>query len=260
MSDTTELHREPIPTGDLDAALPASPVVPLRKAHGYRIAEGEPDIRTWEVRGVDGRRIGDVHDLLVDINALRTRYLEVALDPDLRDQAEAAGEPTAAAAPSLGAQVIENLVRGTLSDKENELTREHHLSFGSRHILIPIGFARLDPEHDRILVGRLRAADAAGLSSYDGQRLDREAEASLLRELDQSYTHAPERDFYAHDLFDEDRFFGPRRQRTDRGQAARAVGLEPGGAASPKAREITGELDRAVDAREEEAVPARGRS
>ena len=158
MSDTTELHREKIPTGNPDAALPASPVVPLRKLHGYRIAEGDPDVRGWEVLGVDGYRIGEVYDLLVEIDTLRTRYLEVDLDPDLDGGIEAANQPdstaTAATPSRLGPMVIETLVRGTLSEAENELTQEHHLSSGASHVLIPIGFARLDQEHDRILVER----------------------------------------------------------------------------------------------------------
>lgn len=280
------MNDDRIPTGDLDAALPGSPVTPLRRLHAYRIAAGDPDVRGWQVLGADGRTIGEVDDLLVDTRALKVRYLEVALDLDLLEGAKAAGGPAGAgsratpglapplsatsAMGGLGPLTSETLVRATLSDEENRLTQEHHHGFGTRHILIPIGFARLDPEHDRILVEGLSAADAAGLPNYDGQNLDREHEAGLLRWFDRTYTHAAERDFYAHDLYDEDRFYGSR-PRADHSQAladsARVAGLEPGGVPpAGQDRTITGELDRAIGTadtespREEAALPVRGRS
>ncbi|MGH7622822.1 MAG: PRC-barrel domain-containing protein [Gemmatimonadaceae bacterium] len=58
----------------------------------HRISAGEPDIRGWLVIGADGRRIGRVRDLLIDLNSLRTRYIEVKLDVGI---AAAAGGPTA---------------------------------------------------------------------------------------------------------------------------------------------------------------------
>jgi len=279
--DTADLQRDRTPTGDLDAALPGSSVTPLRSLHNYRIAEGYPDVRGWEVLGADGRKIGEVDDLLVDTKALKARYLEVTLDPEGIGPETTGGAPSAgvestpipppplsatAAAGGLGSVVAETFVRATLSDEENRLTREHHHGSGTRHVLIPIGFARLDQKHDRVMVERLRAADAAGLPDYNGQHLDAEQEASLRRWFEQA-------DFHTHDFYDEDRFYAPRRQRADRGQAitesARAAGLEPAGAppAGEQDRTVTGELDRAVNApdhsvtrdREEAALPVRGR-
>lgn len=190
------MNDDRIPTGDLDAALPASPVTPLRRLHAYRIAEGDADVRGWQVLGADGRTIGEVDDLLVDRRALKVRYLEVALDLDLLEEEKAAGGPPGAeprathglapplsatsAMGGLGPLTSETLVRATLSDEENRLTQAHHHGFGTRHILIPIGFARLDPEHDRIRVETLSAAEAAGLPVYGGQDLDRQYEAALL--------------------------------------------------------------------------------
>jgi sporulation protein YlmC with PRC-barrel domain len=42
---------------------------PLKKTKGFRIAKGEPDIRGWEVHTLNGRRVGQVDDLLVDLDA-----------------------------------------------------------------------------------------------------------------------------------------------------------------------------------------------
>lgn len=282
--DTADLQQDRIPTGDLDAALPGSPVTPLRTLHNYRIAEGDPDVRGWEVLGADSGKIGEVDDLLVDTRALKARYLEVALDfntlespaatpgtPDVEIPAPPLGLPVGTG--GLGPAISETLVRATLSDEENRLTREHHHGAGTHHVLIPIGLARLDPKHDRVLVERLTATAAAGLPDYQGQHLEPEHEAELRRWFDH-YVQAPHHEISAHDLYDEDRFYGPRRLQADRGEAtaaetARVAGLEPGATppASEQDRPITGELDRAVNApdhsltrdHEEAALPVRGR-
>ncbi len=275
--DMTDLQHDRTPTGDLDAALPGSSVTPLRTLHNYRIAESDPDVRGWDVLAADGRKIGEVDDLLVDTRALKARYLEVTLDLNALEDSEAARRTVSVGIPAppivppgaggLGTAVSETLVRATLSDEENRLTREHHHGSGARHVLIPIGFARLDPRHDRVLVEGLSAADAAGLPDYHGQHLDAEHEAELRRWFDQTFIHRPH-----HDLYDEDRFYGPRRQ-ADRSEAiaetARTAGLEVGDAtpAGEQDRAITGELDRAVNApdhsvtrdREEAVLPVRGR-
>lgn len=52
--------------------------------HGFEVAEGEPDVRGWDVIGADQRRIGKVDDLLADPNAQKVRYLTVDLDKDVR--------------------------------------------------------------------------------------------------------------------------------------------------------------------------------
>jgi hypothetical protein len=278
--DKPEIHLDRTPTGRLDEALPESTLVPLRRLSNYRVAPGDPDVCGWLVLGADGRKIGEVDDILVDTGALRARYLDVTLDSERADaspvEAAPAGGPLGAAvgetATATGAMpppvnpgaaammggasplISETLLRSTLSAEENALTREHHHGYGTRHVLIPIGRARLDPEHDRVLVEGLRAEDARGLPDYRGQDLTRELETGVRQRFDSAYTHSAEGDFYSHDLYDQDRFYAPRRQ------AARQAGLEPGGAATgSRDREITGELDRAVDVPEESSLPVRGR-
>jgi len=46
----------------------------------YRIASGEPDVRGWEVRTLNGREVGAVEDLLVDPARGEVVMLEVDLD------------------------------------------------------------------------------------------------------------------------------------------------------------------------------------
>ncbi|HEY2376093.1 MAG TPA: PRC-barrel domain-containing protein [Gemmatimonadaceae bacterium] len=47
----------------------------------YAIVPGQPDIRSWLVFAEDGRRVGRVSDVIVDILTLRMRHIEVELDP-----------------------------------------------------------------------------------------------------------------------------------------------------------------------------------
>ena len=49
----------------------------------YRVADGNPDIRGWDVRSREGRQIGEVDDLVIDTGKRQVRYLEVKVDKDV---------------------------------------------------------------------------------------------------------------------------------------------------------------------------------
>lgn len=51
----------------------------LGELDDYEVADGEPDVRGWDVTTDDGRTLGEVKDLLVDLGALEVRYLVVEL-------------------------------------------------------------------------------------------------------------------------------------------------------------------------------------
>jgi hypothetical protein len=259
------------PTGDLDAADPGHSLRPLGRLHGYQIVAGDPDVRGWAVLGSDGVKAGEVSDLLVDTDAGRVRYLDVAIDTDRLDapstQASALGEepPGLLGAPTgtvtahssmagLAPLITENVVRSTLSDEENALTRDQHHGFDSRHVLVPIGHARLDPEHDRVHVEELTAGQIAELPDYDYGNLDRDAEARLHQWFHHAAGRpAPGDDFYSSPSFDADRFYSARRQ------TARTAGLAEGGmdSSGAPARTVTGELDRAGEPADSREVGAR---
>ena len=52
----------------------------LSESHHYRIANGEPDIRGWEVRTLSGNHLGEVEDLLIDPHRGEVVMLDVDLD------------------------------------------------------------------------------------------------------------------------------------------------------------------------------------
>ena len=46
----------------------------------FRVAKGEPDIRGWEVRTLNGRDVGEVDDLLVDPESGEVVFIDVAMN------------------------------------------------------------------------------------------------------------------------------------------------------------------------------------
>ena len=91
---------------------------------------------------------------------------------------------------------------------EDEATdREEH------HVLIPVGFARLDENDDYIRVDGLDSATLRGLPAYAQEPLTYDFETELLRAFEPHHQAAPQApaDRYAGETYDEDRFYGPRR-------------------------------------------------
>lgn len=52
----------------------------LGELDDYKVADGDPDIRGWEVRTADGRKIGKVEELIAEPATMKVRYMEVKLD------------------------------------------------------------------------------------------------------------------------------------------------------------------------------------
>ncbi|HSJ23577.1 MAG TPA: DUF2382 domain-containing protein [Longimicrobiales bacterium] len=59
-------------------------VGPLSDLDDFTVADEDPDVRGWDVISADGRRIGEVEDLIVDTGAMKVRYLDVEVDKDFR--------------------------------------------------------------------------------------------------------------------------------------------------------------------------------
>lgn len=230
-------------------------VTPLRNLNRYRIAEGDPDVRGWEVVGGDGRRIGSVNDLLVDTAEGKVRYLDVQLDTGLYRKGSTedapqdwrpedlavnaapgldplagptsgviglAAVPGTVMTPSLAgaSTVTEYLVRESISDEENRLTADHHLDSrhhsGERHVVFPVGHAEVDEESDRVLLPSLIAADAVNLPPYVPGEISPDYEQSLRLWFDPSFTPSPERDLYQGEIYDQERFYRRRRAAAQR--------------------------------------------
>lgn len=192
----------------------ADRIVPLDQLDDFKVAEGDPDVRGWDVLTSDGRRVGEVDNLLVDTAAMKVRYLDVDLDGDLIE-----------------------------GDRD-------------RHILVPIGYARLDEDDDRIFVDSLNSTTLNQIPEYRAGSLTREYETGLHSYFDNDFsTTGQDQDFYAHQSYDQDQFFAPRRaegeERVTLSEEQLAVGKRERSAGAV-------EIDKDVDTRHvTEHVPTR---
>jgi hypothetical protein len=193
-------------------------IVPLKDLHNHKITSGDPDVRGWDVIAADGRKIGKVDDLLVDAGTAQVRLLEVDLDRDLLVPPAAGGpaspsppnpsdkidvglaltegNPVSPGVPAYGTTTPpattglgptgEYYLRESLTEEENRLTGGPPPPSRTRHVLIPVGMARLAGEGRRLLVEGLSAREATFLPGYDGGEIDAAGEEALLARFDHS--------------------------------------------------------------------------
>jgi sporulation protein YlmC with PRC-barrel domain len=119
-------------------------IVPLDELDDFKVADEDPDVRGWDVFSADGRRIGEVDNLLVDTSAMKVRYLDIELD-----------------------------------NKELGLEAD-------RHVLLPVGYARLDDDDDRVIVDELQTSDLRNLPEYHHGPITRDYEVGVRQSLDRS--------------------------------------------------------------------------
>ncbi len=153
-------------------------VAPLSELNDFKVADGDPDIRGWDVTTERGDKVGEVDDLIVDTTAMKVRYIAVDLDERV------AGSDRTVLVPIGAAQ---------LDDEQDRV-----LVVG----ISPDQFATL-PEYRREAFDR--EYETALLSNYDRDRdVNAETAGSELtsRERDE---------LYASRYFDDSNFYGTRR-------------------------------------------------
>ena len=117
-----------------------------------------------------GSKVGEVDKLIADLDAMKVRYLDVELDKNVA-----------------GAK--------------------------DRHVLIPIGTARLDDDNDRVLLEGITSDVLVGLPAYSPNTvITRDYENSLRTSMTGAAipTMRAGSNYYEHEHFDENRFFGTR--------------------------------------------------
>lgn len=134
----------------------------LEELKGFQVAQGDHDIRGWEVRTPDDRKIGKVEELIVDPVERRVRYMEVKVD-----------------GKTLG-----------IDD--------------DRHILVPIGTARLREDGHDVLIERLPAQGLTGAPAYKRGPITRDYETSLRNYYGATAAGVPA-DYYKDDIYDDTR-------------------------------------------------------
>ena len=88
-------------------------LVRLGELGSFKFADGEPDIRGWEVRTISGRQLGEVSELLVDAEAGEVVMLDISISNGTRHSFA----PVRAAMIDQAARVV-RLDTGDLQDEE----------------------------------------------------------------------------------------------------------------------------------------------
>lgn len=193
-------------------------IAPLSELKDFQVSEGYKDIRGWRVDSTDGKEVGKVHDLLVDLDGMRTRYMDVRLHSSIaashgdRDVLVPIGSARIA---DEGEVIIVPLTAERVSllplYDHGVLTRVHE-SEVRRHFTLGEAAAGT-------------AAAAAGTAAAAATTTDR----PIDREVDREAERVADRNFYDHEVYDDRRFFQIRPKNAD-------------AAASPPQRDIHGEL------------------
>lgn len=157
---------------------PSTQLAELRQLDDYVIADGDPDIRGWEVRtaaGLGDRAVGCVEDLIVDRDTLQVRYLLVCLDR-----------------------------RAVATSRD-------------RRVLVPVGVGRLDRHEAQVRLDGYSSAHLVGVPEFRPGHLTRRYEAIVCRRFappgpKAGPQHRPPRDFYAQGEYDERSLWASRRR------------------------------------------------
>ncbi len=144
---------------------------------GFEIVDDQPNIKGWEVKNAARRDCGEVDELIFNPASRKVRYLVLDLD-------------------------------------------DNELNLNSRKVLVPIGLATLHEKDDSVILSGVTTDQLRGLPEYEKGKITPATE-SVIRNMfigtgtaglagsGEYTTH--EEDFYEHDHFNEDRFYGNRR-------------------------------------------------
>lgn len=124
----------------------------------YKISDGYPDVRGWDVKDIDNRVIGKVDNLLVNKEAERVVYLDVEVDKSIIDSKyDPYGRPS-----------------------HTEI-REFVNKDGQNHIIIPIGLVDLNEDSNFIYTDTIDHRTFAETKRYrKGDTIDRSYETQVL--------------------------------------------------------------------------------
>lgn len=95
---------------------------------------------------------------------------------------------------------------GIAIDKDLLTDRDHH------HVLVPIGMARLDPDHDKVLFDEVAVDDLLRLPSYEHGPVTPEYESRVRDALMAEGATYGSPGYYEQHYFDRDRFYNRERE------------------------------------------------
>jgi hypothetical protein len=147
-------------------------LAPLSQLKDFQVSEGYTDVRHWRVESSDAREVGKVHDLLVDLEGMRTRYIVVRLLSSI-------------AASDSDRDVLIPIGAARIAEQNDT-------------VVVPLTAERVSllPAYDHVSLFRSHESEIRRHFSLG------EAAAT---------TTAPTRGFYDNEAFNDQQFFGSRR-------------------------------------------------
>lgn len=153
---------------------------------GYEMADGQPDIRGWDIKTRSGKKAGEVADVLFEPHSRKVRYLVVDLDDN-----------------ELGLdkdrKVIIPIGIAELYTKSGRRRRRD----------LDPAFSAYDPADDGnvVYLPTVTAAQLDELPLYEKYRLSRHTEVAIRNILEPVDRTREEDEFYRHEHFNDDRFY-----------------------------------------------------
>jgi photosynthetic reaction center H subunit len=143
----------------------------------YRVAKGESDIRGWDVVTRDHKRIGEVHELIVDPAAMKVRYLDIALDKNLLETRDRT-------------HILVPIAGATLDDDDNRVYVDN-VSMSQIESMPPYDHRPITRDYENLLMNVFQGGDQSGTSPTVAEGADD--------------------DFYRRPQFEDRQFWGRRR-------------------------------------------------
>jgi hypothetical protein len=165
-------------------------LVHLADVHDLRVADGDPDIRGWDVCTAGGEKVGTVKDLIVDTRLMKVRYIEARIDRETLNSSD-------------DRYVLIPIGSARLDDAKDHVYLD--AAVVDPRSLPPYDRSPLSREYEQYLQDRFPTALAADRAS----NVDDDAASTAAR------TEGSGDDFYADVRYDDGRFFGGRRQGRD---------------------------------------------
>lgn len=156
----------------------------LNELSDYKIADGYPDVRGWDVKDFDNRVIGKVDNLLVNQDSQRVVYLDIEVDKS-----------------------IINANHDPYGRPNNADLKEFVNKDGENHIILPIGLVDLNSDSNYVYTDlidhrtftetkRIRKGEAVGrnyermvMSSYERKTNKKAYNGPVLVEEENEYTN-----------------------------------------------------------------------
>lgn len=157
----------------------------------YQVADGDPDIRGWDVRTADGEKIGKVEDLIIDTGLMKVRYIEASIDKHVIDASD-------------DRRVLIPIGSARLDDDEDDVYLNS--SIVDPRTLPPYDRHTLSREYEQTLRDRFHQKGDVRVDAGTEPAVFNDRRAPLADRV------SAEDEFYRNDLYDDRRFFGQRRR------------------------------------------------